>query len=116
VPQAQVASSEAQLIGYALSRHVPAMQHGFEVITAYGPWRVDGELAQQMAELMRQHLMNQLATVEARSMSAAQATTKSAQPVLAVMEALWPTTGATNKTWPKPAKPRQWLLPAPLRR
>jgi malate synthase len=42
------------------------MQHGFEVITAYGPWRVDGELAQQMAELMRQHLMNQLATVEAR--------------------------------------------------
>ena len=66
VPQAQVASSEAQLIGYALSRHVPAMQHGFEVITAYGPWRVDGELAQQMAELMRQHLMNQLATVEAR--------------------------------------------------
>ncbi len=65
VPQAQVASREAQLIGYALSRHVPAMQHGFEVITAYGPWRVDGELAQQMAELMRQHLMNQLATVEA---------------------------------------------------
>ena len=66
VLQAQVASREAQLIGYALSRHVPAMQRGFEVLTSYGPWHVDGELAQQMAELMRQHLMNQLATVEAR--------------------------------------------------
>lgn len=66
VPQAQVASREAQLIGYALSRHVPAMQRGFEVLTSYGPWRVDGELALLMAELMRQHLMNQLATVEAR--------------------------------------------------
>lgn len=66
VPQAELASQKAQLIGYALSRHVPAMQRGFEVITSYGPWHVDGELAEQMAELMRQHLMKQLESVEAR--------------------------------------------------
>lgn len=65
VPQAELASQKAQLIGYALSRHVPAMQRGFEVITSYGPWHVDGELAEQMAELMRQHLMKQLENVEA---------------------------------------------------
>ena len=65
-PQAELASQKAQLIGYALSRHVPAMQHGFEVITSYGPWHVDGELAEQMAELMRQHLMKHLESVEAR--------------------------------------------------
>ena len=45
---------------------MPAMQRGFEVITSYGPWHVDGELAEQMAELMRQHLMKQLESVEAR--------------------------------------------------
>ena len=66
VPQAELASQKAQLIGYALSRHVPAMQRGFEVITSYGPWHVDGELAEQMDELMRQHLMKQLESVEAR--------------------------------------------------
>ena len=66
VPQAELASQKAQLIGYALSRHVPAMQRGFEVITSYGPWHVDGELAEQMAELMRQNLMKQLESVEAR--------------------------------------------------
>ena len=65
VPQGELASQKAQLIGYALSRHVPAMQRGFEVITSYGPWHVDGELAEQMAELMRQHLMQQLTKVEA---------------------------------------------------
>ena len=66
VPQAELASQKAQLIGYALSRHVPAMPRGFEIITSYGPWHVDGELAEQMAELMRQHLMKQLESVEAR--------------------------------------------------
>ena len=66
VPQAELASQKAQLIGYALSRHVPAMQRGFEVITSYGPWHVDGELAEQMAELMRQNLMKQLESVEVR--------------------------------------------------
>lgn len=60
VPQALAASLEAQLIGYSLSRHVPAMQSGFEIITSQGLWRVDGELAEQMAELMRRYLMKQL--------------------------------------------------------
>lgn len=64
VPQASAAGQQAQLIGYALSRHVPAMQRGFEVVTSYGPWHVSGELAEQMAELMRKHLMEQLASVE----------------------------------------------------
>lgn len=62
VPPAQVASLAAQLIGYGLSHHVPAMQEGFDIITSHGRWRVDGELAVQMAKLMRQHLMRQLAT------------------------------------------------------
>lgn len=60
VPQAQAASLQAQLIGDSLSRHVPAMQSGFEIMTNQGLWRVDGELARQMAELMRRHLMKQL--------------------------------------------------------
>ncbi|WP_240154352.1 hypothetical protein [Comamonas sp. Tr-654] len=60
VPQAQAASLQAQLIGDSLSRHVPAMQSGFEIMTSQGLWRVDGELARQMAELMRRHLMKQL--------------------------------------------------------
>lgn len=60
VPPAQVASLAAQLIGDGLSRHVPAMQRGFDVITSCGRWHVDGELAEQMAELVRQHLMRQL--------------------------------------------------------
>ncbi|WP_043005549.1 hypothetical protein [Comamonas testosteroni] len=63
VPPAQVASLAAQLIGYGLSRHVPAMQDGFDIITGHGRWRVDGALAVQMAELMRLHLMKQLETV-----------------------------------------------------
>jgi len=63
VPKAQVASLEAQLIGHGLSRHVPAMQGGFDVITNYGSWHVDGELAAQMAEVMRLHLMKQLEMV-----------------------------------------------------
>ena len=63
VPKAQVASLEAQLIGHGLSRHVPAMRNGFDVITNYGSWHVDGELAAQMAEVMRLHLMKQLETV-----------------------------------------------------
>lgn len=64
VPQAREAGQQAQLIGYALSRHVPAMQRGFEVITCYGPWHIGGELAEQMAELMRKHLLEQLSSVE----------------------------------------------------
>jgi len=60
VPQAQAASLQAQLIGDSLSRHVPAMQSGFEIMTSQGLWRVDGELARQMAELMRRYLMKQL--------------------------------------------------------
>ena len=64
VPQASTAGQKAQLIGYALSRHVPAMKRGFEIITSFGPWHVSGELAEQMAELMRKYLMEQLASVE----------------------------------------------------
>lgn len=63
VPQAQIACLEAQLIGYALSRHVPDMRRGFDILTSYGRWHVDAKPATQMAELMRQHLMQQLETI-----------------------------------------------------
>lgn len=55
--------SEAQLIGYALSHHVPDMRRGFDILTSYGRWHVDAKPAAQMAELMRQHLMQQLETI-----------------------------------------------------
>lgn len=63
VPQAQMACHEAQLIGYALSHHVPDMRRGFEILTRYGRWHVDAKPASQMAELMRLHLMQQLETI-----------------------------------------------------
>ncbi|MDR3065527.1 MULTISPECIES: hypothetical protein [Comamonas] len=63
VPQAQTACHEAQLIGYALSHHVPEMRRGFEILTIHGRWHVDAEPAARMAELMRQHLMQQLETI-----------------------------------------------------
>jgi hypothetical protein len=52
-----------QLIGYALSHHVPDMRRGFDILTSYGRWHVDAKPAAQMAELMRQHLMQQLETI-----------------------------------------------------
>jgi hypothetical protein len=54
---------QAQLIGYALSHHVPDMRRGFDILTSYGRWHVDAKPAAQMAELMRQHLMQQLETI-----------------------------------------------------
>ncbi|ACY32438.1 hypothetical protein [Comamonas thiooxydans] len=63
VPQAQIACHQAQLIGYALSHHVPDMRRGFDILTSYGRWHVDAKPAAQMAELMRQHLMQQLETI-----------------------------------------------------
>ncbi|WEE79847.1 hypothetical protein LZ683_11095 [Comamonas testosteroni] len=63
VPQAQMACHEAQLIGYALSHHVPDMRRGFEILTRHGSWHVDAKPATKMAELMRQHLMQQLETI-----------------------------------------------------
>ncbi|EED67937.1 hypothetical protein SR914_23295 [Comamonas testosteroni] len=64
VPQAQLAGAQAQRIGSALARHVPAMQRSFSIITSYGPWHVSGELAEKMAELLRKDLMEQLAALE----------------------------------------------------
>jgi hypothetical protein len=54
---------QAQLIGYALSHHVPDMRRGFDILTSHGRWHVDAKPAAQMAELMRQHLMQQLETI-----------------------------------------------------
>lgn len=62
VPQAQVASLEAQLIVDCLNLLVPSMQSSFKIITTQALWHVDGELAQEMAELMRKHLMKRLET------------------------------------------------------
>ena len=64
VPQATPASPREQAIGYALSRHVPAMKSGFVVHTSYGPWNVSGDLAERMAQLMHNALVDELAKVE----------------------------------------------------
>ena len=63
VSQAQNACAQAQLIGYALSHHVPDMRRGFDILTSYGRWHIDAKPAAQMAELMRLHLMQQLETI-----------------------------------------------------
>lgn len=61
VPQATLAGPREQEIGYALSRHVPAMESGFTVATNYGNYEVSGVLAQRMAALLREALMQELA-------------------------------------------------------
>ncbi|WP_294261023.1 hypothetical protein [uncultured Comamonas sp.] len=62
VPQAQVASLEAQLIVHCLNILVPSMLSGFKIITTQGLLCVDGEVSQEMAELMHKHLMKRLET------------------------------------------------------
>jgi hypothetical protein len=64
VPQARQAGLREQTIGYALSRHVRAMERGFVVVTSNGPWEICGELAERMAQLVRDSLMDELAKVE----------------------------------------------------
>lgn len=64
VPQASQAGPRAQAIGDVLSRHVPDMARGFVIFTGRSEWQVSGEMAQRMAQLMREALMDELVKVE----------------------------------------------------
>lgn len=64
VPEARLAGSREQAIGYALSHHVPAMAHGFVVSANRREWQVSGDLACRIASLVREALMDELAKTE----------------------------------------------------
>lgn len=64
VPQARQAGPRAQAIGDVLTRHVPNMARGFVIFTEHSEWQVSGEMAQRMAQMMREALMDELIKVE----------------------------------------------------
>lgn len=64
VPEARQAGLREQAIGYALSRHVPDMAHGFVVSVNHSEWQVTGDLACRIASLVREALMDELARTE----------------------------------------------------
>ncbi|MFN3731945.1 hypothetical protein [Comamonas testosteroni] len=64
VPQASQAGPRAQAIGDLLSRYVPDMARGFVIFTDRSEWQVSGEMAQRVAQLLREALMDELIKME----------------------------------------------------
>ncbi|CUB02129.1 hypothetical protein [Comamonas thiooxydans] len=64
VPQAREAGPRAQAIGNVLTHHVPDMARGFVIFTDRSEWQVSGEMAQRVAQLLREALMDELIKVE----------------------------------------------------